>query len=160
MTPPLPPRDQRYREHYIPGAVYAFGEVELSEAAIIAFAEQFDPQPALHIDPRLAAHNAFGGLIASGWHTLGAMMRLYVDHYLSTVANWVSPGVDKVRWLKPVRPGTRLSIRVTILENRTRKSDPDQGAILALVEGLDQDGQCVASLEVTRFVFSRPRPGA
>ena len=156
MTAALPPRDQRYREDYIPGSIYTFGEIELTEPDIIAFARQFDPQPALHTEPMLAQSNAFGGIIASGWHTLGVMMRLYVEHYLSTVANWVSPGVDKVRWLKPVRPGARLSIRVTILENRLRRSNPNQGAVLAFMEGLDHHGDTIASLEVTSFIFSRP----
>jgi acyl dehydratase len=155
MTPPLPPQDQRYLEDYVPGAAYTYGEAEVTLDEVIAFAENFDPQPALHTDPKLAADNSFGGIIASGWHTVCLMMRLYVEHYLSTVANWVSPGVDKIRWLRPVRPGDRLTVRVTVLSNRAHQSTPNRGAVLARIEGFNQAGELVASLEATSFMFSR-----
>jgi acyl dehydratase len=154
-SPPLPPRDQRYREDYVPGATYTFGEVDVTLEEVIAFAEKFDPQPALHTDPELAAGNSFGGIIASGWHTIFLMMRLYVDHYLSTVANSVSPGVDKIQWLRPVRPGDRLSVRVSVLSNRAHQSRADRGSVMARIEGFNQAGELVASLVATSFMFSR-----
>ena len=111
------PPDDRYFEDYIPGHVYELGTVTVSEAAIIDFARQFDPQY-FHIDPELAKASRFGGIIASGWHTSSLVMRLYVDHFLSHVASLASPGVDEIRWPNPVRPGDTLSVRVTILEAR------------------------------------------
>lgn len=107
------PIDDRYFEDYVPGSVFEFGPILVDEAEVIAFAERFDPQT-MHVDPDKAARGPYGGLIASGWHTLSMMMRLYVDHYLSAVASLVSPGVDEVRWHRPVRPGDRLRLRVTV----------------------------------------------
>ncbi|WP_395672005.1 MaoC family dehydratase [Phenylobacterium sp.] len=159
-SPPLPPADQRYLEDYVPGAVYTFGEIEMTEAELLAFAEKYDPQPALHTDKALAEAGPFGGLIASGWHTIALTMRLYVDHFLSTVANSVSPGVDKIRWLKPVRPGDRLSIRVTVVANRRHAFAEHRGAITVKTETLNQDGDVVATFEAVSFVYSRDRDAA
>ena len=74
----------------------------------------------MHTDPEAAKHTPFGSLIASGWHTAGLMMRLYVEHYLTHVASVASPGLDELRWLKPVRPGDTLSVRVTVLSRPLR----------------------------------------
>ncbi len=156
-SPPLPPADQRYLEDYVPGAVYTFGEIEVTEDELVAFAEKYDPQAALHTNKALAEAGPFGGLIASGWHTIALTMRLYVDHFLSTVANSVSPGVDKVRWLKPVRPGDRLSIRITILANRPQSWAAHRGAVSVRTETLNQNGDTVAVFEAISFVFSREK---
>src|ERR1700686_4147174 len=91
------PPDDRYFEDYPPGHVYEFGTITVSEAEIIDFARQFDPQY-FHIDPEKAKASRFGGIVASGWHTIGLAMRLYVDHYLSSVASLASPGTDDIRW--------------------------------------------------------------
>ena len=104
------PIGDRYFEDYAPGAEYEYGYAEVSEPEIIAFARQFDPQP-IHVDPGFAATGPFGGLIASGWHTTGIFMWLFVDHYLSRVASLASPGVDELRWPAPVRPGDSLRLR-------------------------------------------------
>jgi hypothetical protein len=94
--------------------------------------QRSDPQP-FHIDPKAAQHTMFGELIASGWHTASLMMRLMVDHYLSRNASLGSPGVDELRWLKPVRPGDALSVRVTILETKRSRSKPDRGIVRSFV---------------------------
>src|SRR5699024_839340 len=125
------------------GSVYEFGPIEVEESEVIAFASRFDPQ-AMHIDPAAAAAGPFKGLIASGWHTLSLMMRLMVDNYLSTVAGLASPGVDEVRWVRPVRPGDHLVLRVTVLEARPSRSKPDRGVIFSLMEALNQNGEVVA----------------
>src|SRR5882672_4284260 len=93
----------RYFEDFAVGAVYEFGSTTVTEADIIAFAREFDPQ-AMHTDPVAAANGPTGGLIASGWHTIALTMRLYADHYLPE-NGLPAPGVDEVRWLRPVRPG-------------------------------------------------------
>src|SRR5271155_5014787 len=94
-TFPVPPA-QRYFEDYEPGHVYEFGSVVMTESEILDFARRYDPQP-FHTDPAKAVQGRFGGLIASGWHTIGVTMRLLVEHYLSEVAAMASPGVDEVR---------------------------------------------------------------
>ena len=114
------PVNDRYFEDYKKGGVYEFGAVSVREADVISFAEQFDPQ-VFHTDPAAARKTIYGGLIASGWHTCAIMMRLFVDHYLSHVASLGSPGVDALQWLQPVRPGDRLSLRVTIIDTRRSK---------------------------------------
>jgi acyl dehydratase len=136
------PQEDRYFEDYLPGSVHEFGSITIREAEIIEFGRHFDPQP-FHIDPEKAKQTVFGGLIASGWHTAGIAMRLLVDNYVSKVASLGSPGVDEVRWRKPVRPGDTLSIRVTVLEARLSRSKPGQGTTRSYVEVLNQNGEVV-----------------
>ncbi len=148
------PIDERYFEDYVPGAVFEYGSLPVEEAEVINFAKRYDNQ-ALHTDPEAAARGPFGGLIASGWHTAGLMMRLFTDHYLSKVASVVSPGVDELRWTKPVRPGDRLSIRVSILESRRSRSKPDRGMVHSRVEVLNQDREVVMSLKAVNILLCR-----
>lgn len=139
------PADDRYFEDYVNGAVHRFGRIEVVEAEVISFARRFDPQP-FHVDPDAARHGPFGGLIASGWHTAGMMMRLLADHFLSSVASLGSPGIDELRWVKPVRPGDILSLRVTIRETVPSRSKPDRGMVRCFIEVLDQADDVVMSL--------------
>jgi len=148
----------RYFEDYVPGAVHEFGSVTVEEADILEFARRFDPQP-FHIDPDAAKQSAFGGLIASGWHTASLTMRLLVDHYVSRVASLGSPGVDEVRWRKPVRPGDCLSVRVTVLESRLSLSKPDQGTIRSYVEAINQHREVVMTWKGIGLVRCRHRKG-
>ncbi|HEV8678591.1 MAG TPA: MaoC family dehydratase [Stellaceae bacterium] len=147
---------ERYFEDYPAGAVFTAGAISASEAEIIDFARKYDPQ-AMHTDPEAAARGHFGGLIASGWHTGAMMMRLFADNFLSPASSVASPGLDELRWLKPVRPGDVLSLRVTILEARLSRSRPDQGIIRSLVEVLNQDGDAVMSLKPISLIRARPR---
>jgi len=116
----------------------------MTESEIIEFARRFDPQY-MHVDPEKAREGRFGGIIASGWHTIGVAMRLYVDHYLSAVASLASPGVDEVRWPNPVRPGDSIRIRVTILETVPSRSKPDRGVVRARLEAFNQNSELVLS---------------
>lgn len=152
------PIEDRYFEDYPVGAVLEFGTIAVEQDEILAFAQRFDPQT-IHIDPRAAANGPFKGLIASGWHTVSMMMRLYVDNYLSDVASLASPGVDELRWVKPVRPGDRLRIRVSILEAVPSRSKPDRGLLRSFVEALNQDGDVVASFRAMNLLARRPRDG-
>jgi len=144
----------RYFEDYLPGAVHEFGSVQVDEAGIIDFARRYDPQE-FHIDPVAAARGPFGGLIASGWHTGSLMMRLFVDHYLSPVSSLGSPGIDELRWLRPVRPGDTLRVRATILETKRSRSKPDRGVVRTLSEVLNQSGEVVMTMNAMTLVRCR-----
>ncbi|MGO9770753.1 MAG: MaoC family dehydratase [Roseiarcus sp.] len=148
------PIDDRYFEDYAEGSVFEFGPIAMEEAEIISFAESFDPQT-MHTDPEKAAQGPFHGLIASGWHTIALMMRLFVDHYLSAVASRASPGVDEVRWYRPVRPGDRLQLRISILEAKPSRSKPDRGMVVSLLEGINQEGEVVTSLKAMNLLAKR-----
>ena len=145
----------RYFEDYPPGAVFEGGTVEVSEAEILEFARRYDPQT-MHTDPAAAAHGFFGGLIASGWHTAALMMRLFPAHFLSPASSLASPGIDELRWLKPVRPGDVLSLRVTVTEARRSRSKPEQGVVRSFVEVLNQNGEVVMSLKPISLIRCRP----
>ncbi len=148
------PIDDRYFEDYVEGSVFEFGPIAMEEAEIISFAESFDPQT-MHTDPEKAAQGPFHGLIASGWHTIALMMRLFVDHYLSAVASRASPGVDEVRWYRPVRPGDRLQLRISILEAKPSRSKPDRGMVVSLLEGINQEGEVVTRLKAMNLLAKR-----
>jgi acyl dehydratase len=149
------PADNRFFEDYKPGDVYEFGTVTVTEREIIEFAKQFDPQY-FHVDPQKAVHSRFGGIIASGWHTAGLAMRLYVDQYLSHVASLASSGVDEVRWPNPVRPGDTLRVRVTILEARLSRSKTDRGIVRAKIEAINQKDELVLSMVGISIIGRRP----
>jgi acyl dehydratase len=148
------PFSQWYFEDYVEGATSQYGEITLTAEEIMEFARRYDPQP-IHVDPEYAARGPFSGLIASGWHTAGVMMRLLADHFISHVASMASPGVDEIRWLIPVRPGDTLSIRVTVLETRRSRSKPDRGIVRSLVEVLNQNKEVVMSLKPVSMVKCR-----
>ncbi len=151
---PAVPVEERYFEDYVPGIVFEYGEIRVDEAEIIYFARCFDPQD-MHVDPEAAARGRFGGLIASGWHTAAMMMRLLADNFLPRVASLGSPGIDELRWLRPVRPGDVLRIRVTVLEATRSRSKPDRGIVRTLVEVLNQSGEIVMSLKPMNIIGCR-----
>lgn len=146
--------DDRYFEDYVPGSIHEFGSISVDQDEVMAFAKRYDPQ-AFHTDPEAAKQTTFGGLIASGWHTAGMMMRLYADHYLSKVASLSSPGVDELRWKQPVRPGDTLSIRVTVTEARRSNSKPDRGIVRSFIEVLNQNQEVVMSMSALNLLLCR-----
>ena len=149
------PSHDHYFEDYIEGDVHRIGTIAVEADEIIAFAKRFDPQ-VFHTDPEAAKQTPFGGLIASGWHTAGLMMRLYVEHYLTHVASLASPGLDELRWLKPVRAGDTLSVRVTVLKTAPSKSKPDRGAVTSFVEVINQTGEIVMTMKPVNIIGKRP----
>ena len=149
------PISDRYFEDYVEGDIHRFGTIAVEADEMIAFAKRFDPQT-MHTDPEAAKHTPFGGLIASGWHTAGLVMRLYVEHYLTHVASLASPGLDELRWLKPVRPGDTLSVRVTVLKTAPSKSKPDRGAVTSFVEAINQAGDIVMTFKGVNIIAKRP----
>jgi acyl dehydratase len=150
------PVEDRYLEDYQTGAVYEFGAIRVTEAEIIEFGKRFDPQP-FHTSPPAARQSIYGGVIASGWHTAAMMMRLFVEHYLSSVASLGSPGVDELRWSLPVRPNDTLTLRVTVTEARRSASKPDRGVLLSFIEVLNQNQQVVMSMKAVNLLLCRNR---
>ena len=146
----------RWFEDFVPGEVFEFGDYLLGEAEIIDFARRYDPQQ-FHIDPEAAKSSAFGELVASGWNTASVAMRLMVDHFVPANAAMGSPGVDELRWTKPVKPGDRLRLRVSITEARRSRSKPDRGIVHSLTEMLNQNDQVVMTMR--GMLMLRVRPG-
>ena len=151
------PGEDRYFEDYVPGAVFEYGEIPVTKDEIVEFARRFDPQY-IHVDPERALQGPFGGLIASGWHTAAMMMRLIVDNFLPKSASLGSPGIDELRWLRPVRPGDVLSVRLSILEAARSRSKPDRGVVRTLCEVLNQNREVVMSLKGMNIMACRSAP--
>src|SRR5699024_9053751 len=118
------PIDDRYLEDYTEGARYSFGEESVNAEEIMEVARRYDPQ-SIHTDPEAAAEGPFGGLIASGWQTAALMMRLFADNYLTSVASLASPGVDELRWVRPLRPDDRLTLQCETTGVRRSRTKPD-----------------------------------
>ncbi len=152
------PAEERYFEDYVPGSVHEFGSIVVEQEEVISFAKRFVPLP-YHTDPELAKQTIYKGLIASGWHTVALMMRLYCEHYLSKVANLGSPATDELRWHKPVRPEDELSLRVTVQEARRSRSKPDRGIVHSFIEVLNQNHEVVMSLKLVNLMLVRQSVG-
>ena len=144
--PPSTPASERHFEDFSLGEVFEFGDHLVSEAEIIQFARQYDPQ-SFHTDPVAAQHSSFGGLVASGWMTGAIMMRLMCDHFIAPASAMGSPGLDQLRWLRPVRPGDRLRARVTVLGLHRSRNKPDRGVLHLRQEMLTGNGERVMDLE-------------
>ena len=151
------PHKERYFEDYTVGEVTESGDYLVTREEIVEFAGRYDPQP-FHVDEKAAEASAFGGLIASGWMTASVMMRLLVENFVSGVASMGSPGVDELRWVRPVRPGDRLRVRVTVLGTRRSQTKPDRGAILALDEVLNQHDEVVMTMKAWGIYRARTTP--
>jgi acyl dehydratase len=150
----MDPESGRYFEDYIVGVEQEVGSVGISEADIIEFANKYDPQD-FHTDPEKAATGPFGGLVASGWHTIAVVMRLLVDRYLDSASSLGSPGIDELRWLAPVRPGDVLTVRAEVSDKRRSNSRPDRGLIRTSVEVRNQDGVPVMTMKALLLVACR-----
>ena len=138
-------------EDFACGQVITLGEYEVTEAEMIEFARRYDPQY-FHTDSVAAADSPFGGLIASGWLTAAILMRMQCDSFMMDSTCVGSPGVDEIRWLKPVRPGDRLHGTIEVVAANPSRSKPDRGVVLSRVEIRNQDDILVMSL-VTRAIY-------
>jgi acyl dehydratase len=147
-----------YWEDFPVGNVREFGAYAVTREAVLAFASQFDPQP-FHLDDAAAKASLFGALSASGWHTCAMAMRMMCDDYLLESSSLGSPGIDNLRWLKPVFPGDTLSIRLTVLESRPMGSRPKVGLVQSQWEVLNQEREVVLSM-TGWGMFGRREPGA
>ena len=133
---------------FTPGQLIEAGPYVLGEAELLDFARAWDPQW-FHTDPQTAAQGRFGGLIASGWQTCGIAMRLAVQAALEGSESFASPGVEKIRWPHPVRPGDALSLRATVIETRRSRSQPTLGILRWRWQLFNQHGAEVLDLDAT-----------
>lgn len=134
-------------EDFEAGQVIETGSVTLTQEEILEFARKFDPQQ-FHVDAEVAAKSIYGGIIASGWHTCCLIMRQMVDGYLGESSSMGSPGMDEIRWIKPVRAGDTLKARCITLETRPSGSKPDRGVVFFSWEAHNQHGELVTSAKV------------
>lgn len=130
------------------GQVIEAGPYAVDEAEIVRFARDYDPQW-FHTDAQAAARGRFGTLIASGWHTCGIAMRLATEAALHDSESFASPGVDKVKWPNPVRPGDELRLRATVIEARRARSQPTLGILRWRWQLINAQGAEVLELEAT-----------
>ena len=147
-----------YFEDLESGQVLEFGGHTVTGGEMVDFARRFDPQP-FHVDEQAAAEGPFGGLVASGWHTAAIFMRMYVDAILSNAASMGSPGVEELRWTKPVRPGDTLRGRARVLEARASSTHPERGTIRSKLECLNQDDEVVMTMLARGFIRRRGAGG-
>ena len=140
-----------YWEDVAVGEVVPFGKKTVTREEIIDFARSFDPQP-FHLDDEAAGSSMVGKLFASGWHSCAMLMRMLADEVLNNAASQGSPGMEEVRWLKPVFPGDELSARYTCLSKRLLSSRPGIGVCQMLFEMLNQDGDVVMTWKASQFL--------
>ena len=146
MESPPSSAKRYYWEDFPVGLVLPLGSTTVTREAVLAFAGQFDPQP-FHLDDAAAEASLFKKLSASGWHTCAMTMRLMCDGYLNDSAGLGSPGVDELRWLKPVYPGDTISAEMTVLESRVMNSKPHVGLVLSRWRVFNQDGADVMTMQ-------------
>ena len=148
-----------YWEDLQPGSVRELGSVTPTAQEIKAFAAQFDPQP-FHLDEEAGRQSVFGALCASGWHTCALAMRLTVDNFLRESSSMGSPGLENLRWMKPVFPGDTLSLKHRITESRPLNSRPDVGLVRSVWELFNQHGEQVLHMEGYGMFRRRTPAGA
>jgi acyl dehydratase len=137
-------------EDFKVGEEAELGRHTFTEDEIVAFGRQFDPQP-FHVDRQAAKESAFGGLIASGWHTCAVGMRLMCEGYINRTASLGSPGIDSIRWLKPVRPGDTIAYRRIVVEARASTTRKGVGLVKHRWEAHNQQGELVLTMEGLGF---------
>jgi acyl dehydratase len=146
-----------YWEDLQPGSTRDLGSVTVSTEEIKEFAEQYDPQP-FHVDEAAGRRSIFGNLCASGWHTCALAMKLTVENFLNESASMGSPGLESLRWLKPVYPGDTLTLKHTIAESRPLRKRLDTGLVRSVWEMFNQNGEKVMQME-GYGMFRRRHPG-
>jgi len=157
MTPPIPSDGILHQEDMVPGLILTHGTYHVTREAIIAFARQYDPQP-IHLDDAAAKASIVGGLCASGFHTCAIMMRLLCDGFLLRSTSLGSPGLDEVKWARPLRPEDRVSVVIKVLETRMLQSRPDVGLSKMQFELHNQNGEIVLTA-LTNQLMRRRNPG-
>lgn len=144
-----------YWEDFPAGSVREFGHKTVGRDEVLAFAREFDPQP-FHLDDTAAEGSLFGRLSASGWHTCAMTMRMMCDEYLLESASLGSPGIDSLRWLKPVYPDDTLRVRLTVLQARPMASRPEVGLVQSRWEVFNQRDEAVLAMEGWGMFRRRP----
>lgn len=147
----------RYFEDFHLGEKTDLGRYPVTEAEILAFARQYDPQR-IHTDRDFAAHTSFGGLIASGWHSCAMFMRLLVDALLMESSAIASPGVDNIRWIRPVRAGDELRAEAEVIEITLSRTRTDRGLVKHDCKVFNQDNELVMTLRTLALFGRKPLP--
>jgi acyl dehydratase len=145
----------RYWDDYEVGAKFPLGSTTFTADEIVKFAREFDPQ-SFHLDPEAAKQSLFGGVIASGWHVTAKLMRLFVDNYVDHRTALGSPGVDEVRWLKPVRPGDTITAWLECAGKVPSRSRPEMGVVHEHWRATNQKGELVLTLKGVNMVRRKP----
>jgi acyl dehydratase len=145
-------------EDFKPDAVAIYGPRLVTREEIVAFAAEFDPQP-MHLDEAAASATLLGGLGASGWQICCLLMRMIADGFVLDSSSMGAPGIDEVRWLKPLRPGTQIRVRATVLDTRASNSRPAMGFVKFQYEVLD-DQDAVLTTMVSSMMLVRREAGA
>jgi acyl dehydratase len=148
-----------YFEDFFVGQEVPLGSRTVSEAEIIAFATEFDPQP-FHVDHDAAAASLYGAVIASGWHTCSMMMRMVVDGMMASSSSMGSPGLDKVRWILPVRAGDTITVSYLTTAVKASASKPDRGVVWSMWRAVNQHGEPVCTIEGMGMFGRRPQEPA
>ena len=143
-----------YFEDFTPGQTIEHGPRLVTREEIVAFAAQYDPQP-MHLDEDAGRNSMLGGLSASGWHTSSLMMRMICDSFMLDSASMGAGSVEEVKWLKPVRPDDKLTLRTTVLESRRSRSRPEMGIVRLQYELFNQHDDCVMIMTVPTMLGTR-----
>ena len=145
-------------EDFKAGDVAVYGPRLVTREEIVAFAAEFDPQP-MHLDEAAASATLLGGLAGSGWHSCALMMRMMADGFLLNSTSMGAPGVEEVRWLVPLRPGTQVRLRTTVLETRSSKSRPEMGLTRIRYDLIDETDTVITTLTSTMMLGRRDPEG-
>ncbi|MGN6375400.1 MAG: MaoC family dehydratase [Sphingomonas sp.] len=146
----------RYFEDIAVGATASFGRYAVTREEVLDFARRYDPQP-FHLSDEAAAETHFGRLSASGWHTCAMTMRMLVEHFEhEQLAGLGSPGIDELRWLKPVYPGDALRCETEVLDKRPSRSRPEMGSYRSRTTVFNQDDVPVMTFVSSVLIRTRP----
>ena len=140
-----------YFDDFEVGMTFDSRSITISESQILDFALKYDPQP-IHLDVPGATEGAFGGLIASGFQTLSLTFRMFWDLGVMAECGMGAPGIDDLRWHRPVRPGDTLRTKAEVTAVRASKSKPDRGTVTLLYKGFNQNDECVISFSVNQIM--------
>ena len=147
--------DLTYFEDLEPGTAASFGRYQVTREEVVEFASKYDPQP-FHLSDEAAATTHFGRISASGWHTCAMVMRMMVDNITERRhAGLGSPGLDELRWLKPVYPGDTLRIETTLLDKTPSRSRPEMGSFRSEVKVFNQEEAVVATMKSIGLIRRR-----
>ena len=149
----MPSQPRIHFEDFVVGEVSTYGSYALTKDAILAFAREYDPQP-FHLDEEAAKATLLGGLAASGWHACAILMRLNCDGFMLDSTSMGAPGIDEVRWLRPLRPDTILHVRRTVMEARASKSRPGMGLVRFTFELMSDEDEVIMT-QVGWIMFGR-----
>lgn len=142
-----------YFDDFEPGQTFESKGATLSESQILDFALLYDPQP-FHLDKEAAAEGPFNGLIASGFHTLSLAFRLFYQEKVINACSMGSPGLDQIRWLRPVRPEDTIKVKATVRQKTPSRSKPDRGTLIMDYEVVNQHGEPVMTFTAIH-IFAR-----